>query len=91
MKIYLAGKITNDPNYRRKFDKEASLLKSNGHIVLNPAILPKGMAHHEYMHICFAMIDVADYLCFLPDWKDSKGAVMEYEYAQQNGKPCKEI
>ena len=91
MKIYIAGKITDDPNYRRKFDKAASRLKSNGNIVLNPSILPNGMEHHEYMHICFAMIDVADYLYFLPDWKDSKGAVMEYEYAKQNGKPCKEI
>ena len=90
MKIYIAGKITGDPNYRRKFDKEAFKLKSNGHIVLNPAILPKGMEHHEYMHICFSMIDVADLIYFLPCWKDSKGAVMEYEYAKQNGKSCTE-
>lgn len=37
MKIYIAGKITGDPNYREKFEKVASSLREHGFSVMNPA------------------------------------------------------
>lgn len=43
MKIYIAGKITGEPNYKEKFDIAATSLEAQGHIVLNPAELPEGM------------------------------------------------
>ena len=65
MKIYIAGKITGEPNYKEKFDIAATSLEEQGHIVLNPAELPKGMLPAEYMRICVAMIDTADAIYLL--------------------------
>ena len=33
------------------------------------------------MRICFAMIDVADVVTFLPGWQESRGANVEWSYA----------
>jgi hypothetical protein len=86
MKIYVAGKITGDSGYRLKFDRYASVQRRADNIVLNPAILPAGLEHHEYLHICFAMIDTADCVHFLRDWRESKGTRIEHDYCRQNGK-----
>lgn len=45
MKVYIAGKITGDPNYREKFQQAADELKGGGHVVMNPAVLPDGFNH----------------------------------------------
>lgn len=66
MKIYIAGKITGDPDYRAKFADAQRQIEAQGHIVLNPATLPEGMEPKDYMRICFAMIDAADELWELP-------------------------
>lgn len=66
MIIYLAGKITGNPEYRKQFAAAKAELKAEGHIVLNPAELPEGMSPAAYMRICFAMIDTADELRALP-------------------------
>ena len=86
MKIYLAGKITGDDNYKEKFAEGEEKLKRKGHIVLSPAILPEGLTVSDYMRICFAMIDCADAVAFLPDWNESKGAQLENAYCQYIGK-----
>ena len=86
MKIYIAGKITGDPEYREKFGRAAEELRGMGHIVLNPAELPEGMLPADYMRVCFAMIDVADAVCLLDDWSDSWGAILEEKYCEYIGK-----
>lgn len=48
--------------------------------------LPIGLTQDEYMHICLAMIDVAEGVMFLDNWTDSKGATTEHEYAIKNNK-----
>lgn len=82
MKIYIAGKITGDSNYQQKFMKARKQFEQSGHIVISPAVLPEGMTPGDYMKICFAMIDVADAVAFLRDWKDSAGARLEMEYCK---------
>ena len=82
MKIFISGKITNDPNYHEKFNKVASKLSSLGNTVLNPAILPFGMTNEEYMKIGFSMLECCDSVYMLKDWKDSVGAQVEYQYAK---------
>lgn len=91
MKIYIAGKITGDPTYKAKFSAAANTLSDQGHIALNPAILPPGLTQEEYMKICFAMIDAADIVAFLPDWIDSGGAMLEHTYAAYVGKRIKHL
>lgn len=82
MKIYIAGKITGDPEYRRKFACAARQVEEFGHIALNPAELPEGMAAADYMRICFAMIDTADELWYLADAAKSAGARVEMQYCR---------
>lgn len=92
MKVYIAGKITGDPGYWEKFAKAAAAIQQRGYaagktfIVLNPADLPEGMAPADYMRICFAMIDSADFCVFLPDWEESRGARLERTYCEYIGK-----
>lgn len=86
MKAYIAGKITGDPNYRRKFAIGQQALEYEGYTVLNPADLPEGMRPADYMKICFAMIDVADVVAFLPNWYLSGGASLERDYCEYTGK-----
>lgn len=86
MKIYIAGKITGDSSYQKKFMSARELLEERMHIVISPAVLPEGLTPGDYMKICFAMIDVADAVAFLPDWKDSAGARLEMEYCQYTHK-----
>lgn len=85
-KIYIAGKVSGDPGYKDKFLKAEMQLRRCGYIVLNPAVLPEGMAPADYMHICFAMIDMADAVLFLQDAKDSAGARLERAYCEYIGK-----
>ena len=90
MKVYIAGKITGDPGYRDKFAAAEIQLGWQGTTVLNPAELPEGMAPADYMRICFAMIDVADAVVFLPDAAESAGARLEREYCKYVGKEMEE-
>lgn len=87
MIIYLAGKITGNPEYREHFAAAKAELEAEGHIVLNPAELPEGMSKAAYMRICFAMIDVADEIHTIPNWYNSPGARVETAYAEYIGKP----
>lgn len=89
MKVYIAGAITGHPDYKEKFKRAAIRIKKDGHVVLNPATLPGGMTPGEYMKICFAMIDVADAVFFLPDWMESAGAMLEHTYCQYISKEVK--
>ena len=86
MKVYIAGKITGDPNYKDNFYDGKRAMEMEGHTVLNPADLPEGMRPADYMRICFAMIDCSDVVAFLPDWQYSRGAALEYQYCQYVGK-----
>lgn len=88
MIIYLAGKITGDPDYRAKFAEAKAKLEAEGHIVLNPAELPEGMSKAAYMRICFAMIDTADELRAVPGWVDSDVALLEIDYCLYIKKPA---
>lgn len=80
--VYLAGKITGDPRYRRKFHMAARELEDAGFIVVNPAMLPSsGFEYDAYIRMSTAMLNECAAACFLPDWKDSAGAKHEYDVA----------
>ena len=74
MKVYLAGKITGDQNYREKFAAAAKKLEERaGVTVISPAVTPEGLKKADYMRICFAEMEAVDYVVFLPDWMESAG------------------
>lgn len=92
MKIYIAGPMTGLPDCNRSpFNAAAKILSQSGEIVLNPAVLPDGMKHEEYMTICLAMVEVCDTVMLLPGWEQSVGAQMEYKRARELGKEVIEI
>ena len=79
-KIYIAGKITGDPDYKAKFEAAAEAYKKKGYTVLCPSWMPASMQPADYMRICFAMIDTADVVAFLPGYETSPGAQLELQY-----------
>lgn len=86
-KAYIAGKITNDPQYREKFAKAVKYLTGIGYAVMSPATMEDGFDYEDYMHVCFAMMWVcrAGTAFFLPDWESSPGAIREHENARKTG------
>ena len=82
MIIYIAGKISGDPNYKQKFNKAQKRLESQGYTVLNPAVLPQGLTAQDYMMLSFQQINAADRVLFLPDYTDSPGALLELQYCK---------
>lgn len=81
MKIYIAGPITDTPDFEKAFAAAEEHLLREGHNIMNPAVLPPGFVHHEYMKVCFAMLDVCEAVVLLPGWERSVGAGMEFERA----------
>ena len=91
MKVYISGKITGleKSAVLSKFYASAKALKKDGYTVMSPAVLVlnEGFDHADYMHICYAMIDVCDAVYMQKDWQNSQGAQMERDYAEERQKP----
>ena len=87
MRVYISGAISNDLwHYKEKFKRAHDKLTKEGHIVLDPSLLPLGLDADKYMPICFAMIDASDAIYMLYDCKTSKGASLELQYAKYQKK-----
>lgn len=85
MKIYIAGKITGDSDYKSKFDEAQRILEERGYEVENPATLPErpDWEYEDYMKECYRMQQTCSATYLLPDWVDSKGAKREEIQAQK--------
>ncbi len=87
MKIYISGAITNNPNYKEDFERAEDYINKNfeNAAIINPALvnshLPKSTTHKEYMKMSFCMLDMADAIYMIKNWKTSCGASQEYGYA----------
>lgn len=84
--VYIAGPIKGHDDYILRFARAQERLELSGHIVLNPADLPRGMSPEKYMPICLAMLEQADAIYMLEDWETSEGASLEYMLATYQGK-----
>lgn len=92
-KIYISGKVSGQLPYRTMaaFGYASSTLRTAGCKVINPiaindSLSSQGFTYDEMMHICYAAIDICDAVYMLNNWKDSKGAQLEHEYAIAAGK-----
>lgn len=91
MKIYISGKITGDSGYIEKFKAAEKEIRQQykGCEVINPAVIlqtmPESTTYAEYIKISICLLDMCDSVYMLPDWKESKGAYMEYHRAFDMG------
>ncbi|ENV3745079.1 MAG: DUF4406 domain-containing protein [Enterobacter roggenkampii] len=84
--VFIAGPMTGYHNFNRdEFHTEARILEERGFTVLNPAILPDGLRHDQYLQITLAMLEQADAVFLLNDWENSVGATREFDRADELG------
>ncbi len=90
-KVYISGKITEcEDTAQEVFSKYENILKERGYTPLNPykvvcSGMPDTLEHREYMHVAFALLDLAEYIFMVPGWEASCGACQEYGYAIAKG------
>lgn len=86
MKYYLSGKITDDPGYMEKFAGYEARYRNAGIRVVNPATRKKkGWTWQRYMKRDIRLLMKCGGIIMLPDWKTSKGAVLEHDIACRLG------
>ena len=89
-KMYIAGSITNDKNYKSKFDAVEKYMVSLGYSVFNPALSPDGLTYREYINLGMNMLMQCDCICII-DGEDSYGTAFEKHYAELVGIPIIEL
>lgn len=87
MQIYIAGKITGDPDYKDKFFMaESDLIVRYDHMPINPAKLhPDGWPWAEYLKADIPILLGCEAIALLPDWRESRGARLELATALAAG------
>ena len=91
MKIYISGPITGTTDYMERFQKAEEFLKelSPDADVINPAKvsanLPESTGYEDYMKLSLCLLEMCDVIYMMKGWDDSKGALLEFQYAKAMG------
>ena len=86
-KIYISGKIADNPNYKADFEAAESALKIAGFQPVNPAEeqLPDGATWADYMRQDIKLLCDCDAIYMLNGWRESAGAKIEHKLAWDLG------
>ena len=86
-KIYISGKITDNPNYKADFEAAELALKIAGFQPVNPAEehLPDGATWADYMRQDIKLLCDCDAIYMLNGWRESAGAKIEHKLARDLG------
>lgn len=84
MKIYIAGAISNNPDYMEQFKAAEERLRAAGYEVFNPA-RNQGYTYKEYIDIGLFELAHCDSIYLLKGWEESAGATLECKYAETVG------
>lgn len=94
-KVFISGKITGEPidDCLYKFNDASSYILRFGlcgHLTetVNPLFLEGiyfGIPHEEAMEICLKELKTCSHIYMLKDWKESEGAMIEHQFALDNG------
>lgn len=85
-KIYISGAISDCPDFMERFKAAERFLKEvfPDAEIINPALvngfMPASTTHEEYMKISFVLLDMADTMYMLDNWRTSCGASQELGY-----------
>lgn len=94
-KVYISGRISGlpEPMYKKYFADAEHLLTTMGYKAVNPAKRGEvpGYKWEDYMKEDLKLLCDCDAIYFLPNWMDSKGAIMEHNIAKQPGIPTIEV
>jgi hypothetical protein len=84
MRIYISGKITGiEDDARVNFEIAENIIRAMGHEPVNPFKLrhKKDATWEDYMRKDIRELTKCDAIWMLPDWKESKGAKIEMQLA----------
>lgn len=85
LRVYISGKITGKSPEQAKsdFKAAANYLHKLGHVPISPLNngLPPESAWENHMRVDIRMLTNCDRIYLLPDWQESKGALIEAELA----------
>ena len=86
-KIYISGKITDNPNYKAEFEAAELALKIAGFQPVNPAEehLSDGATRADYMRHDLKLLCDCDAIYMLNGWRESAGAKIEHKLARDLG------
>jgi len=87
MRIYIAGKVTNNENFIEDFQRKAHELKKDGFEVINPIVEQYigVLTYNEWIEHGIWLLDKCDAIYMMDGWKESRGAKIEYTYACGKG------
>jgi hypothetical protein len=86
-KVYISGKITGYPKAEKEFAEAEKKLTAAGLTAVNPFRFnhDHDESWESYMRVCIIELCKCNTIYMLPNWKDSRGAKIEYKLAKKLG------